>query len=340
VVGTYDQHAQRVLHYTREEAARRNEPRIRPDHLFIGLVREHEGGAAQLLGELGIDLDKARHRVGPIQHPPPLPAGSPGWQPPGFTPKLRESLLWAEHEAERLGDREIQSEHLLLGLLSESIYGGAGLLRICGADPEVAWARAYELLGVQPEQRRLRPEPPPFEWQSSWGPRLEELRRVVPIAETRAGAGHTLTLRSLEDYADGFLIRMRFRTEAQPVLDRGIPDWPPTFTIMPELVFTAIDDKGGRYSPGPASLYGSWGGGGPHQPFGEGEFNPRFSPSLSLDAQLLRLEAIELRWVRREHRANQTQATAVHPLRWSFEVPLYVGRMHISGEESSAAQPG
>src|SRR6266511_5165439 len=123
------------------------------------------------------------------------------------------------------------------------IYGGSPLLRICGADPDVAWARAYELLGVQPDQRRPRPEPPPFEWQSSWGPRLEELRRVVPIAETRAGAGHTLTLRSLEDYADGFLIRMRFRTEAQPVLYRGIPYWPPTCTIMPELVFTAIDDK-------------------------------------------------------------------------------------------------
>jgi len=339
VAGAYDQHADRVLHYTHEEAAQRNEPRIRPDHLFIGLVREGEGGAAHLLRELGIDLDKARYRVGPIQHPPPVPPGSPGWEPPGFTSMLRESLRWAEEEAERLGHAEVQSEHLLLGLMSEPIYGGSPLLRICGADPDVAWARAYERLGVPQEQRRPRPEPPPFEWPSSLGPRLEELRRVVPIAETHAGSGHTLTLRSLEDYADGFLLRIHFRTEAQPVLDRGIPDWPPTFTIMPELVFTATDDQGGEYTPGPASLHGSWGGGGPHRPFAEGEFNPRFSPTLSQDAQLLRLEAVELRWVRRAHRSNQTQVTEVHPLRWVFEVPLYMGRMHIAREEPSAAEP-
>jgi ATP-dependent Clp protease ATP-binding subunit ClpA len=175
---TYDLHAQRVLHYTREEAAQRNEPHIRPDHLFIALVRDREGGAAQLLRELGIDRDKARYRVGPIRHPPPVPPGRPNWEPPGFTSKLRESLRWAEEEAERLGHLEVQSEHLLLGLMSVTISGGAGLLRMCGADPDTAWARAYERLGVPPEQRQSRPEPPPVKWPSALGPWLEELRRV------------------------------------------------------------------------------------------------------------------------------------------------------------------
>jgi ATP-dependent Clp protease ATP-binding subunit ClpA len=213
---SYDRHAERALLHARDEAAKRNEPRIGPDHLFIGLVREHEGGAARLLAEFGIDLDRARYRVGPIKHPPARPPGSPGWEPPGFTRLLRTALEWAEQEATRLQQSQVQTEHLLLGLMVDPIHGGSGLLRTCGADPDVVWNRTYGVLGVDPQQRRPRPEPPPYKPPQGWGPLLTDLRRVVPIAESRTGGGHTLTLRSLEDYTDGFLVYYFVRCYVNP----------------------------------------------------------------------------------------------------------------------------
>jgi hypothetical protein len=324
---TYDRHAERALLGARDEAARRNEPRIRPDHLFVGLVREQESGAGQVLAEFGIDLDKAGYRIGPIQHPPARPPGSPGWEPPGFTRLLRTVLQWAEQEANRLHQGDIHTEHLLLGLIAEPVYGGAGLLRICGADPDAVWSRAYEMLGVAPEQRRARPEPPPYEPSWGWGPSLTDLRRVVPIAESWTGGGHTLTLRSLEDYADGFLIRIHLRTQVQPVADRGVPEWPPKFHLRSELVVRAVDDQGLLYNCAQRSLGGSWSGGGPHSPFAEGEFSPRFAPALGEGAQHLRLEAVELRWVRLEDGTADTKLETTQSLGWVFEVPLSTGRL-------------
>jgi ATP-dependent Clp protease ATP-binding subunit ClpA len=165
---TYDRHAERSLLYARDEAARRNEPRIRSDHLFVGLVREHESNAAQLLTEYGIDLDRARYRIGPIRHPPARPPGSPGWERPGFTRPLRTALEWAEQEANRLQHGDIRAEHLLLGLIAEPVHDGAGLLRMCGANPDAVWSRVYDILGAALEHRRQRPEPPPFKSPQDW----------------------------------------------------------------------------------------------------------------------------------------------------------------------------
>jgi Clp amino terminal domain, pathogenicity island component len=326
VAVTYDQHVQAALNYTRDEAARRNDPYIRPDHLFVALIREREGGAAQLLSEPGIDLDKARYRVGPIRHPPPRPPGSPGWEPPGFTSHLCEALAWAEEEAARLGQAEVRTEHLLLGLIAVPIWGAAGLLRICGADPDFAWRRAYEMLGAPLEQHRSRPEPPPF---TPPGPRLEDLRRVVPVAESRSAHGHTLTVLSLEDYADGFLVRTHLRTEAQPVRDRGFPEWPPKSHIGPRLIVTTADDRGRSYMPSAFSQHWSWGGGYP-SPFAQGDFTPRFSPALADDAETLTLRVAELQWVRQEHASGQARVELTQPLGWVFEMPLSAGRPHVA----------
>src|SRR5260370_30530078 len=99
---TYDRHAERALLFARAEAAERNQPRIGSEYLLIGLLREGEGGAAHILAELGVSLDRARTRLFAIPRRRPLPPGSPGWEPPGFTSDLRAKLTWAEQEAKRL----------------------------------------------------------------------------------------------------------------------------------------------------------------------------------------------------------------------------------------------
>jgi hypothetical protein len=56
------------------------------------------------------------------------------------------------------------------------------------------------------------------EWGVDWLPdgqprRLRELRRMVPIPQTIAIGGVVLTVMSLDDYEEGFAVRLRLLLE-------------------------------------------------------------------------------------------------------------------------------
>ncbi len=55
--------AKKVLELSLPEARRLGQPTIDTEHLLLGLLREGEGVAAQVLVRLGVDLNKARQAV-------------------------------------------------------------------------------------------------------------------------------------------------------------------------------------------------------------------------------------------------------------------------------------
>src|SRR5688572_12468063 len=55
--------AQKVIEYSIEEARDLGQEAIGPEHLLLGLVREEEGVAAQVLMFLGIELERVRAEV-------------------------------------------------------------------------------------------------------------------------------------------------------------------------------------------------------------------------------------------------------------------------------------
>ena len=55
--------ARRVVVLAQEEARMLNHNYIGTEHILLGLIREGEGVAAQVLAGLGVDLDRARERV-------------------------------------------------------------------------------------------------------------------------------------------------------------------------------------------------------------------------------------------------------------------------------------
>src|SRR6478672_8373070 len=55
--------AGKVLQLAQEEAQRFNHNYIGTEHLLLGLVREGEGVAAKVLGNLGVELNKVRSAV-------------------------------------------------------------------------------------------------------------------------------------------------------------------------------------------------------------------------------------------------------------------------------------
>src|SRR5690606_3231780 len=74
--------AKKVIEYAIEEARNLNHNYVGTEHLLLGLLREHEGVAAQVLMNLGLKLEEVREEVLNL-----LGAGvETGEQEPGETP--------------------------------------------------------------------------------------------------------------------------------------------------------------------------------------------------------------------------------------------------------------
>ena len=59
----FSNHAKIVLGYSREEAARLQNHDILPDHLLLGIIRDGEGRACDVLWALHVDLGALKHQL-------------------------------------------------------------------------------------------------------------------------------------------------------------------------------------------------------------------------------------------------------------------------------------
>lgn len=109
----------RVIEYSIEEARNLNQNYVGTEHLLLGLIREEEGVASQILTFLGLNLNALREEVlrllgkgpqmaVPIELPSPDPTGVPSMPPvpaPGLTPlidpRLSQPDVFALIQAER-----------------------------------------------------------------------------------------------------------------------------------------------------------------------------------------------------------------------------------------------
>ena len=128
----FTDHARRVLTLAQDEAQRFNHNFIGTEHLLLGLVREEDGTAAQVLKNLRIDLVKVRTATEFI-----IGRGeSPVSGEVGLTPRAKRVIELAIDDARTFGHRYIGTEHLLLGLVHEGEGIAAGVLESLGASLE------------------------------------------------------------------------------------------------------------------------------------------------------------------------------------------------------------
>jgi ATP-dependent Clp protease ATP-binding subunit ClpA len=144
--------AKTVLELSLREALQLDHNYIGTEHILLGLIREGEGVAAQVLVRLGADLDRVRLRVIKLleaysaKEPSAAREGDPG---PAtsmfdrFTDRSRRVVVLAQEEARMLNHNYIGTEHILLGLIHE----GDGVA-----------ARALESLGISLEAVRQQVE--------------------------------------------------------------------------------------------------------------------------------------------------------------------------------------
>ena len=103
---------------------------IGTEHLLLGLIRQTDGLADEVLTSLGISLDEVRQEV-------VAAVGTGKHEPKGhipFTPRAKKTLELALREALSLHHNYIGTEHILLGLLREKDGVAAKVLVKLGAD--------------------------------------------------------------------------------------------------------------------------------------------------------------------------------------------------------------
>ncbi len=129
VFDKFTERAQKVMVYSQEEAVRLKHSYIGTEHILLGLIKEGEGIAAQVLKGKGIVLETVRQQVEAI-----IGKGQQQVeQVMGYTPRTKTVLELSVDEARTLGHNYIGTEHLLLALIREGegiaaqILAGLGL---------------------------------------------------------------------------------------------------------------------------------------------------------------------------------------------------------------------
>ncbi|MGH9069671.1 MAG: Clp protease N-terminal domain-containing protein [Acidimicrobiales bacterium] len=119
-----------ALALAEEEAVKASVGYFGTEHLLVGLVRQAEGIAAQVLLALGVDLPRVRQEVARNPHRSPrlvvqtvLP-----------TSGLRAVTVLAQREAQKDPAERVDTQHLLLGITALDQEPGAHILAALGVD--------------------------------------------------------------------------------------------------------------------------------------------------------------------------------------------------------------
>jgi len=143
--------ARRVFYHAQEEAGRLGERHLTTEHLLLALLREEHSTAVRVLYHLGVSPSRLRLE---IEKRYGTPANTQSTEI-SMTPRAKRVLDLAYDEARQMGDTEVGSEHLLLGLIREAGGGAADLLTSMGVQLETA-RQAVRTLRTTPSQPRTR----------------------------------------------------------------------------------------------------------------------------------------------------------------------------------------
>ncbi|RLC88718.1 MAG: NDP-hexose 4-ketoreductase [Chloroflexi bacterium] len=109
--------ARKALKLAQQEAERMHHGQIGTEHLLLGLLRQEEGIASRVLRELGLQSGDVQHlvkRLSTARRRSPLVNAEPD-----LTPRTKRAIELAGDEARRRGDAQIDTHHLLLGLVRQ-----------------------------------------------------------------------------------------------------------------------------------------------------------------------------------------------------------------------------
>jgi hypothetical protein len=298
----FTERARKVLTLAQEEAQRFKHDYIGSEHLLLGLIREGSGVGAKVLASLGVELNQVRSSIeADIGR-----GGSPVAQNAGLRPDAKKVIELAVDEARRLNHHYVGTEHLLLGLARLDEGGAAGVLKSLGVELDRARGEVIRILAQSgPPASAVPPGAASRIWRAAQRPRLYALRRVRPIAQTQSQQGLEVTLLSLEEYAEGFLVNGLLRREGAAEA-----------IVFPEIALAATDNQGHGYASWPVAGTGS-----PNQ----WRFAYGLAPPLDASARQVAVEVTVQRVRHLEPGGRELVVNRVDLGPFSFTIPLAGG---------------
>lgn len=136
--------ARKVIQLANMEAQRLNHEYIGTEHLLLGLIKESSGVAQHVLKNLDLDLEKCRVECLKLVQPGPE-AVTMGKLP--MTPRTKRCVENAIQWARDLGHNYVGTEHLLLGLITETEGIAAQVLANFNVKLETVKEEVLNLLG-------------------------------------------------------------------------------------------------------------------------------------------------------------------------------------------------
>ncbi|NLL37925.1 MAG: ATP-dependent Clp protease ATP-binding subunit [Fretibacterium sp.] len=113
----FTERGKKVIQLAHHEALRMGHNVIEPEHILLGIIHEGGGIACQAMAALDLDMEKIREQIEgamgrsqPILKSIDLP----------LSPRMRKALELAMKEARNMGFNYVGTEHILLGVLSDS----------------------------------------------------------------------------------------------------------------------------------------------------------------------------------------------------------------------------
>lgn len=149
--GRFTERAQRALIYAQEEARALGHNYVGTEHLLLGLLKEGEGAAAQVLKELGLDIDTCRRQIEELTGKGDFNF-TEGF---GYTPRTKRVMELSFYEARNLGHNYVGTEHLLLALVREGEGVAARILSDFGADFKKLRSQVLNILKEEGAENHL-----------------------------------------------------------------------------------------------------------------------------------------------------------------------------------------
>lgn len=145
----FTRQAQNALALARKAAQSCKHGYIGTEHLLLGLCREKEGTAGEVLEEFHVEAEKLKELI----HKLITPAGNTMLmeREVDFSPRARKILDGAAAEAENYGDGTIGTEHLLLAILKETDCVATRLLYTMGIQIRKLQAGVLTSMGLDEE---------------------------------------------------------------------------------------------------------------------------------------------------------------------------------------------
>ncbi len=140
----FTQKAQAALAQAAKCARSLKQGYIGTEHILVGLLREPEGVAAKVLSDNGVSEAQV---LDMIQELISFEKGVTLREREGYSPRAKKILEEAHRQAERFGQEETGTEHILLALIKEGENVALRLLNTIGANSQKIYAETLAAIG-------------------------------------------------------------------------------------------------------------------------------------------------------------------------------------------------